>query len=42
MLKHCRVTKVEVFFQVLVYIFNFDLIEISTAILKKGLLEKVI
>ena len=38
MLKLCRVTKVKVFFLVLVYVFNFDLFEISAAILEKGLL----
>ena len=37
-LKLCRVTKVKVFFLVLVYVFNFDLIEFSAAILEKGLL----
>ena len=36
MLKLCRVTKVKVFFLVLVYILNFDLFEISAAILEKG------
>ena len=38
MLKLCRVTKVKVFFLVLVYVFNFHLFE-SDAILEKGLLE---
>ena len=38
MLKLCRVTKVRVFFLVLVYVFNFDLSEFSAAILEKGLL----
>ena len=33
-----RVTKVKVLFLVLVNIFNFDLLEFSTAILEKGLL----
>ena len=37
MLKLCRVTKVKVFFLVLVYILNFDLFEISAAILEKSL-----
>ena len=37
MLKLCRVTKVKVFFLVLVYVFNFDLFEFSAAILEKGL-----
>ena len=37
MLKLCRVTKVKVFFLVLVYILNFDLFEISAVILEKGL-----
>ena len=40
MLKLCRVTKVKVFFLVLVYVFNFDLFEISAAILEKSLLER--
>ena len=39
MLKRCRVTKVKVFFLVLVYVFNFDLFEFSAAILEKGLLQ---
>ena len=38
MLKLCRVTKVEVFFLVLVYVFDCDLFEFSAAILEKGLL----
>ena len=38
MLKLGRVTKVKVFFLMLVYVFNIDLFEISAAILKKGLL----
>ena len=38
MLKLCRVTKVKVFFLALVYVFNFNLFEISAAILEKGLL----
>ena len=40
MLKLCRVTKVKVFFLVLVYILilaNFNLFEFSAAILEKGL-----
>ena len=37
MLKLCRVTKVKVFFLVLVYVFNFDLFEFPAAILEKGL-----
>ena len=40
MLKLCRVTKVKVFFLVLVYVFNFDLFEFSAAILEKGLLRQ--
>ena len=40
MLKLCRVTKVRVFYLVLVYAFNFDLFEFSAAILEKGLLIK--
>ena len=40
MLKLCRVTKVKVFFLVLVYVFNFDLFEFSArAILEKGLFK---
>ena len=39
MLKLCRVTKVKVFFLVLVYVFNFDLIEFLAVILEKGLLK---
>ena len=35
----CRVTKVRVFFLVLVYVFNFDLYEFSAAILEMGLLD---
>ena len=38
MLKLGRVTKVKVLFLVLVYIFYFDLLEFSAAILEKGLL----
>ena len=38
MLKLCKVTKVKVLSVVLVYVFNFDLSEISAAILEKGLL----
>ena len=37
MLKLRRVTKVKVFFLVLVYVFNFDLFEFPAAILEKGL-----
>ena len=37
MLKLGRVTKVKVFFQVLLYGFNVDLFEFSAAILEKGL-----
>ena len=39
MLKLCRVTKVKVLFLVLVYVFDFNLIEFSAAILEKGLLR---
>ena len=39
MLKLCRVTKVKVFFLVLVYVFNFGLFEFSATILEKGLLS---
>ena len=38
MLKLCRVTKVKVFFLVLVYVFNFDLFEFSATNLENGLL----
>ena len=38
MLKICRVTKVKMFFLVLVYVSNFGLFEFSAAILEKGLL----
>ena len=38
MLKLGRVSKVKVLFQVLVYVFNFDLFEFSTTIYEKGLL----
>ena len=38
MLKLGRVTKVKVFFLVLVYVFNIDLFEFSAAILEKDLL----
>ena len=41
MLKLCRVTKVKVFFLVLVNVFNFDLFEFSTAILEKGLFSAI-
>ena len=37
MLKLCRVTKVKVFFLVLVHVFNFNLFEFLAAILEKGL-----
>ena len=40
MLKLCRVTKVNVFFLVLGYVFNFDLFQFSAATLEKGLLCK--
>ena len=39
MLKLGRVTKVKVFFLVLVYVFDIDLFEFSAAILEKGLLH---
>ena len=39
MLKLYRVTKVKVFFLVLVYAFNFNLFEFSAAILEKGLIR---
>ena len=42
MLNLCRVTKVNVFFLVLVYVFNFtnfNLFESSAAILEKGLFQ---
>ena len=37
MLNLGRVTKVKVFFLVLVYVFNIDLFEFSAAVLEKGL-----
>ena len=37
MLKLGRVTKVKVLFLVLVFVFNFDLVKFSAAILEKGL-----
>ena len=37
MMKLCRVTKVKMFFLVVVYVFNFDLFECSAAILEKDL-----
>ena len=40
MLKLCRVTKVKVFFLVLVCVFNFNLFEFSAAILEKGLFRR--
>ena len=39
MLKLGRVTKVKVFFLVLVYVFKMDLFEFQAAILGKGLLK---
>ena len=39
MLKLGRFTKVRVLFQVLVFVFNFDLFKFSAAILEKGLLN---
>ena len=41
MLKLGRVTKVKVFFLVLVFVVNFDLSKCSAAILEKGLLEVI-
>ena len=41
MLKLCKVTKVKVFFPVMVYIFNFELFQLSAAILEKGLFTHV-
>ena len=41
MVKLCRVTKVKVFFLVLVYVSSFDLFEFSAAILEQGLLEMI-
>ena len=40
MLKLGRVTKVKVFFLVLVYVFNIDLFEFSAAILEMGLFDR--
>ena len=42
MLKLCRVANVKVFLLVLVYVFNFDLLEFSATILEKGLLALTI
>ena len=39
MLKLYRVTRLKVFFLVLVYVFNFNLFECSAAILEKGLIK---
>ena len=39
MLKLCRVTKVKVFFLVLVYVFNIILFEFLAATLEEGLLR---
>ena len=39
MLKLGRATKDKVLFQVLVFVFNFDLFKFSVAILEKGLLK---
>ena len=39
MLKLGRVTKVKVFFLLLVYVFNYDLFEFFAAILEKGLIH---
>ena len=39
MLKLCRVTRVKVFFLVLVNVFNSDLFEFSAAIFEMGLFE---
>ena len=39
MLKLGRVTKVNVLFLMLVFVFNFDLFKFSAAILEKGLLD---
>ena len=41
MLKLGRLTKVKVLFLVLVFVFNFDLLKFSAAILEKGLLIKI-
>ena len=41
MLKLGRLTKVNVFFLALVYVFNIDLLEFSAAILEKGLLRSL-
>ena len=40
MLKLGRVSKLKVFFLVLVYVFNIDLFEFSAAILEKDLLSE--
>ena len=39
MLKLCSVTKVKVFFLLLVYVFNFDFFEFSATILEKGVFQ---
>ena len=41
MVKLCRVTKVKVFFLVLVYVSSFDSFEFSAGILEQGLLEMI-
>ena len=41
MLKLCRITKLKVFFPLLVNIFNFDLFEFLATILEKGLLKLI-
>ena len=40
MLKLCRVTNIKVLCLVLVYVFNFNLLEFSAAFWEKGLLKK--
>ena len=42
MLNLCSLTKVKLFFLVLVYVFNFDLFEFSAAILEKGLFNLIL
>ena len=42
MLKLCSITKVKVFFLVLVYAFHFHLFKVLAAILEKGLFEDYI
>ena len=40
MLTFCRATKVKVFFLVLVYVFKFDVLKFSAAVLERDLLNQ--